>query len=348
MVENFKLLGGFSMHSSVKQISRRDFFKIMALSGYFLAQPQKMLFANEQPFGIMDFKFRTMSVKHLPEIQNKMDQVLNSGKVSQNETFQSYIKDRKFQLPENFQDAKTIIVVAKFTNAATVNFNYNGKKYPTYIPPQYWDDGTTLDALTEEVQKQVIKSKEYKLEIARGFFMKRLATSCGLAKYGRNNIAYVDEYGTFITLFTFLTDWESPEDHYTEVQQLDLCDTCNLCLTQCPTGAIRKEEFIIDVSKCATLYNETDAAFPEDMPKSVHDSLMGCMQCQKKCPYNAKVMEHLTILEDISEEDTEKILTGKWNTEKMKSVAEKLNEYYPATDEEYFPVFTKNLGVLIN
>ena len=329
-------------------ISRRDFFKIMALSGYFLAHPHKILLANEQPFGAMDFKFKTMSVKHLPEIQTKMDAVLNSGKVSTNETFQSYIKDRKFALPEDFQDAKTVIVVAKFTNAATVNFNYKGKKYPAYIPPQYWDDGATLDGLKDEIKKRVIKSEDYKLEVARGFFMKRLASSCGLTKYGRNNIAYADEYGTFITLFAFLTDWKSPEDHYTEVQQLDLCDSCNLCLIQCPTGAIRDEEFIIDVEKCVTLYNEGDAPFPDDMPDSVHDSLMGCMQCQKKCPYNSKVMKNPVKLKDISEKETELILAGKWDADIMKTVDEKLKGYYPSTDEQYLPVFTKNLGALIN
>ena len=313
-----------------------------------MARPHNILFAEDKPFGVLDFKFRTMSVKHLPEIHYEMEKVLNSGKVSSNEIFQNYIKDRKFELPEEFKDAKTVIVVAKFTNAATVNFNYNGKKYPTYIPPQYWDDGSTMDELKSKVKKEVIKSDDYKIEIARGLFMKRLATSCGLTKYGRNNIAYVDEYGTFITLFAFFTDWKSSEDHFTEVQQLELCDSCNLCLKRCPTGAIRKDEFIIDVEKCVTLYNETDAPFPDDMAKSVHNSLMGCMKCQEKCPYNSKVIKNPTILEDINEKETKLILTGKWDEKIMKSVTGKLNNYYPATDEKYFPIFTKNLGVLIN
>ncbi len=330
-------------------LSRRDFFKLLVMSGYLLHNPVRTLFAKDEIKSIpqLKYKYKTMSVKHLSELQKDMDKVLTSGKVSNNELFQSYIKERKFQLREDFPEAKTVIVVAVFTNNAVVNFIHGGKKYETSIPPQYWDNGLTMKHLKSTVQKDIIKKTGYKLESTTGFFMKRLATRTGLGKYGRNNICYVDEFGTFITLFGFFTDWESKEDHWTEVKQLDLCDNCDICLKKCPTNAILENEFVINVDKCVTLYNEGEGKFPDWIQHDAHNALMGCMRCQEDCPYNSKVMKTPVMLPDITETETELILSGKYDEKVMKNVSEKLKNYYPATSDKYLSIFTRNLKVLL-
>ena len=115
--------------------------------------------------------------------------------------------------------------------------------------------------------------------------MKQLAVRSGLAAYGRNNITYIDGFGSFHQLQAFYTD-QPLEVHWGKLQMYRLCKGCRICLDDCPTGAIRSSDFVIDPARCITLFNEYPDPLPAWIPASAHNALVGCLRCQLTCPGN--------------------------------------------------------------
>ena len=150
-----------------------------------------------------DYKFKTVSVKHLPELQDDIDKLRREGKLSDNEIYRSYIDSKKFEVPENLHDAKYMIIIAIFTKLGLVNFNLNGKIHELMIPPNYYDDGLEIEDLENIVLNEIIKEPGYKIKLTRNLHSKLLAVRSGLGKYGRNNIFYVDKIvsGKYSKLF---------------------------------------------------------------------------------------------------------------------------------------------------
>jgi hypothetical protein len=71
------------------------------------------------------------------------------------------------------------------------------------------------------------------------------------------------------------------------------------------------------------------------------------MKCQLHCPANHEVYKLAGRLDDVTEDETRKIIKGEPDDALIKSLTAKLKSYYPATSEKYFPIFTRNLKVLI-
>ncbi len=296
-----------------------------------------------------DYKYRTISVTHLRELKNDFYSVEDKGYISDNETFRSYISGVTYSLPESLPEAKSIIVMAVFTPMALVNFHYNGAFHELVIPPQYYSTELTEEQIVETIQKKIIVEEGYRVVKANpSLLLKRLAVRSGLARYGRTNITYVKEFGSFITLFAFFTDFQFEKDDWTEVKMLEECENCKTCRNRCQTGAIRDNPFVIDVGKCVTLYNEIGGKFPEWIPNSAHNALMGCMACQGHCPANRAVMNRPVRLEDVTQDETMAILQGTMNEEGLKILNSKLSGYSPTASLEYLPIFTRNLEVLLN
>lgn len=331
--------------------TRRDFFKSLGMIGAILqVNPTRILNAGEQNDAQKPnfaFKYRTIPVNHLPQLQEDIDYFKRNKLISEHETYQSYIKNKIFKLPDDFQDAKSVIALAIYTPLMFVNVHHKGKVYDLMMPPQYYDDGITLEQIEQAVQKQIIKKTGYRVERAKQFHLKRLAARSGLGKYGRSNLIFVDGFGNCITLYAYFTDFVFPEDHWQEVKMLENCTTCRICVKQCPTKAITMKNFVIDAGKCIPLYNEVPGEFPLFIKKAKHNALMGCMWCQVHCPANHEVHKKAGRLDDITEEETRKILDGKPDQALFESLQKKLRGFYPSTSEEYFPVFTRNLKVLI-
>lgn len=296
----------------------------------------------------MTYAYRIMSVRHFPMMQNFVNQLMESGILSDNSTYRGYLNELSFTIPDSIPDAKSVIIIAVFTPLGLVNFHYRGEKYEITIPPQYYRLGITRDQLKDIIRDTIIHDDGYNIEFANSYlFLKSLAAFTGLAKYGRNNICYVEEMGSMISLHAFLTNYEFEEDHFSEMRMMEHCESCKICMINCPTNAIKEDNFVVDISKCVTLYNEVDDEFPDWIQPEVHNSLMGCMKCQNKCPANREVILKTIYLEDITEEETEQILKGTSSPELLESLSRKLRGFYPATSEESFQIFTRNLRMLI-
>jgi len=278
-----------------------------------------------------------------------MERLKASGNISDNETFLSYIDGKVNEIPGTFLDAKYLIAMAVFTPIARATFEYNGTNQNLIIPHQYYESGVTRAQLEATIRKRITKDENCRIEMAhRDVFLKQVAVRSGLGKYGRNNLCYVNEMGSLITLHAFWTDFEFDRDDWTEVQMMDECKTCKICLNNCPTKAIRQENFVIDAGRCVSLYNEVAGEFPDWIPKSAHNALMGCMRCQEKCPANRNALLDIIELQTVVQDETLAILKGDFNVGISESLSAKLRGFTPATSDEYFPIFTRNLSVLLN
>ena len=296
-----------------------------------------------------EYKYRVLSVRHLQELRDDFRSIDNEGYISDNETFRSYISGVSYSTPELMPEAKSIIVIAVFTPMALVNFHYNGSVHELVIPPQYYETGLKEVQIIETIQKNIIFESGHRVVKANpSLLLKRLAVRSGLARYGRNNITYVDEFGSFITLYAYFTNFQFERDDWTEVKMLEECSTCRTCRNKCQTGAIRGNPFVIDVGKCVTLYNEISGEFPDWIPKSAHNALMGCMACQMYCPANKSSVSRPIKFEDITQDETTAILEGVLNEDELKSLSSKLRGYSPTDSIESFPIFKRNLKVLLN
>ncbi len=299
----------------------------------------------------IEYKYRTVSVDHLDQMQEDIDKLRRAGKLSDNEVYRSYIDSKKFEVPENFPNAKFIVILAIFSKLGLVNFYLNSKKHEVMIPPAYFDDGTTLEDFQDLILKDIIKEPGYKVEYTNKLHLKLLAVRSGLGKYGRNNICYVDKWGTMINLRAFFTDYQFENDNWGELKMMELCENCSFCINNCLTHAIPEpsdEKFVINATNCIPVYNEIPGVIPDWIPSEAHSALIGCMRCQEKCPGNREVINLTTRLEDITEEETKKILSGSTDEELINELANKLKMFTPEYGERMLPVIKRNLELLFS
>ena len=297
------------------------------------------------------YKYRTISVVHLKKLQEDIDKLRYSGKLSDNKVYRSYIDTKKFEIPENIPNAKFIIVIAVFGKLGLVNFNLDGKKHEVMVPPNYYDDGLEIEDLEKIILKKIINEPGYKIEYTNKLHLKLLAVRSGLGKYGSNNICYVDKMGSMLSLFAFFTDFQFKEDNWSKIRMMNQCENCTICIKTCPTGAIPKpndENFVIKVDNCLPVYNEIRGIIPDWIPSKAHNALIGCMKCQLPCPGNRDALKITRRFEEISERETKMILDGKIDEKLVKFLSMKLKMFSPSDADRMLPVIKRNLQFLLS
>ncbi|UCE11069.1 MAG: epoxyqueuosine reductase [Candidatus Thorarchaeota archaeon] len=304
---------------------------------------------NERVLLDEEFRYATVSIEHLEELQRDFDDLYEEGHLSDNKTFLSYIEGKRYAVPDSFPEAKSVVVLAVRTPLALVNFRADGKQYETIVPPQYYSSGRTVEQIMNTIHQKIIGEPGSRLEYAnQHLLLKRLAVRSGLGRYGRNNICYVDGMGTLLTLHAFFSDHEFSTDNWVEARMMDECHNCTICMDSCPQGCISEDKFVIDVGRCVTLYNEIGGEFPEFIHPDSHNALMGCMKCQAPCPANQDVLKRTIRLEDVISEETQAILEGNHTEELLGTLGRKLRGFGGLPSPEAFAVLRRNLSVLIS
>ncbi len=293
------------------------------------------------------YKYGILSLQHLATLQEDIDKLKRAKKLSENENFQRSMQRRNFEKPSEFQEAKYLIILARSRKLGIINFHYNGKKYEIKVPPDFHDDGVTEEDVEKAIHKHIIKKSGYKIVETEKIHLKLAAVRSGLAKYGRNNICYVDGMGSFLTLSAYFTDYDFQNETISELKMMDRCEKCNICLNKCPTKAISKENFVIDAGKCITQYNEYKGEFPKWIDKKFHNAIEGCLHCQYHCPANKEVIKDIVRLEDITEEETKVLLDDLENPELLNSLIKKIKMFTLEDADEELPIIKRNLEVLI-
>ncbi len=228
--------------------------------------------------------------------------------------FQRYIVSEmnSLDLPETDFEIRSIILVASVSSwMVKVNFHWKGKRITLPIPATY-TDFISAPNKTEQYLREYLNSRDYHLIAAPRLPRKLLAVRSGLGAYGRNNICYVDGFGSFFNISPYFTDIHCKEDSWSEIRQMDMCKGCKACIHNCPTSAILDDRFLIDNERCLTTFNEMDSKddFPQWIDTASHNSIVGCLRCQTICPANKKYMSSKVESCDFSEEETGSLLEG--------------------------------------
>ncbi len=196
---------------------------------------------------------------------------------------------------------------------------------------------------TDQYLQETLSSLGYHLVSAVDLPMKRLAVRSGLAVYGRNNITYSEGMGSFLSLAAYFSDIPCESEDWSEIRLAKACTNCQICTKNCPTGAIRKERFLIHNERCLSYLNESPGEFPAWLPETVHHTLYDCLRCQLKCPMNK---DHVNqVIEGIrfSENETQWLLSGCAYQYFPSALQEKADQL-GLTD--WLPAIPRNLKVL--
>lgn len=162
----------------------------------------------------------------------------------------------------------------------------------------------------EQALEEALAKDGYHIQAAPSLPMKRLAVQSGLARYGRNNITYVDHMGSALSLHAYLTDLPCDEDAWRPMENAPPCEGCGICTAACPTQAIRPDRFLIDNSICLSAINEGGGAFPDWLSPDVHHAPYDCLRCQLPCPMNAAQVRHTGETVTFTEAETALLLGG--------------------------------------
>ena len=286
------------------------------------------------------FAARFVSLERLHELKDAIEKA-HSEHLFDEEFYRSLRPWFDFTIPAELPEVRSIIVVASPQPALKVTFMWKGQPREAIIPPTYvYDtDQQVCDWITG-----VLRVEGFQLVRAK-VPRKLLAVRSGLAKYGKNNITYVEGMGSFHRLTAFYTDALLSGDSWQEPQMLDRCQTCTACVKKCPTDAIPSDRFLLRAEKCLTYHNESEAPFPEWIDPSWHNCLIGCMICQNVCPVNKPFVGWVVHEATFSEEETELILKGAPKDDLPPEMQEKLTRINMLKD---FKLLSRNLNALLN
>jgi len=332
----------------IKTQSRREFLKQTGCMGAMMCLAASRLFSSSQkgpaaqPGTGPAFQFRTVAAGHVPELKAWMDKLDKAGKLTTNKTWRRYINSFQYAPPPALANARSLIVMATPLQIAKIVFNVAGQKHTVRIPSGYVDDGLKLADYQDMLYQNGIVSKGSKLERAR-LPLKQLAVRSGLAEYGRNNITYVDGYGSYQQLLAFYSG-QQLEDHWGRLKMLQLCKGCSICMEKCPTRAIRNSDFVINPERCITLYNELPDPLPDWIPLKAHNALVGCLKCQFTCPGNEDLKNNLWDLGEVNEAETALLLEGRTDAETERSLRAKLQRI---GGSDNLPYIARNLKLFM-
>ena len=289
------------------------------------------------------FKSSIVSLQHLSDLQCDLENLLEKGILRRDfydEIISRYDLHWNFEPPSDLPAAKSIIITAVPQPKVSVKFKLSGKTYCVNIPPIYLHD---TDKEVLNIISLHLANYGYKVfdAVLPG---KLLAVHSGLASYGRNNITYIDGWGSYFRLRAFFSDIPCTTDNWQEVKVMELCNKCVSCLKKCPTSAIRQDRFLISAEQCLTFFNEGSADFPEWVNPAWHNCFIGCMICQDVCPVNKDYTNWIVPGGEFSEEETMMILKGVSKDKLPLETIEKLKKIYML---DSYNLLQRNLGVLI-
>ncbi len=297
----------------------------------FLSRPKER--AARTRAGDYDVRYRTISVAHLRQLKEWFSRLDDEGKLSRHPAFRSAVEAFSFEAPQAMPRARSIIIMATPQRIASVAFALDGRRHLLLIPPSYVDDGLSLRDIQYRISDEVVGFPGTRI-VPANLPLKSLAVWSGLAVYGRNNLVFIEEWGSLFRLRAFYID-RVLEDDWDRLRLMRLCKECSTCIRDCPTGALRNDPFVLEVEKCLTLYNERPDPLPDWLAPGIHHALVGCLKCQWGCPANEKAVRRVTHLADLSEEETRMLISGKKDQRLHESVIGKLKLFPAAGDFDW-------------
>lgn len=340
-----------SMNDKLLGHSRRDFLRVFGwVGGVFLCRPRELLANSSESVpstASVDFQFRTVDIRHLTEAKSVLDKLNREQRVSRQKIIQGYLRDLEYQAPKEMPNARSLIIVSTPAHLRSVGFRWQGKTHTLLVPGGYfyYDNESFRGQLRRQVALRVTGNAEAKLVFSNPP-LKTMAVRSGLAEYGKNNITYVDGYGSFHILWAFFSEAELPDQWTRPYRTMRICEGCSLCTRNCPTQAIRGSDFVLDAGRCITAYNELKEPLPDWIDAKAHNSLIGCLRCQYNCPANSVARQNCETIAELNEAETGMLLTGHQDAKLEAGISEKLKglgDWY-AKDMKYL---SRNIGLAL-
>jgi epoxyqueuosine reductase len=284
-------------------------------------------------------RVKVIAIEHLMEMKQIIDEFKNQEELND---FQKWIINDlyQFEIPElDFKIQSILLVAVHHPFYAKVTFEQAGKRntFLSLTRPDFKG--------TESYLREIVEKHGYSMVQTGELPFKRLGAHSGLAAYGRNNITYNEEFGSNFSYAAYFTDIPCTNDTWGEIKNVPFCDKCNLCMENCPTGAIRNDRFLLNNQRCLSCINEGPGEFPDWLPASVHHTLYDCLICQRVCPLNHKELDYVLDNIDFTEEETAILLEGK----PMDALPKKLKEKVFSLGLDWcYDAVPRNLKALFN
>ncbi|MDQ2087997.1 4Fe-4S double cluster binding domain-containing protein [Herbivorax sp. ANBcel31] len=280
-----------------------------------------------------------VSSHRLNDLKNEIDLFAKSEKLN---NFQKWIVNEmyNYDIPNSNLLINSIILIAiSHPFYADVIFIKEGKEYfgKCFVALNFDETDKYLRMFLEEHGFQAIRANNLPL--------KRLGVQSGISEYGRNNITYIDGMGSNFSLVAYFSDMPCENDIWRSSVTAKRCNNCNICLDNCPTGAIRNDSFLIDNQKCLSAMNEVPGDFPDWLPTSVHHTCYDCLRCQEKCPMNIGHTDKIAECIIFSEQETEMLLKGRPIEELSEDMKQKI--LFLGLDQ-WYDAIPRNIKVLMN
>lgn len=287
-----------------------------------------------------------LPIDRLNDLKNEFNKLRTEETLS---SFQDFILDGifSFEVPQvDFQVHSIILIATPMPAMTRVFFNRAGKRAPFILPATYARPNASLGKVKQYLEDLAQKEK-YHLSPAEKIPFKRLAVCSGLARYGRNNITYVDGFGSFFMYTAFFSDIPAENKTWHDPFILERCTLCQECRNICPTHAISEDRFLIFPDRCLTHLNETaeTGPFPAWVPPSRHNAIVGCGCCQWICPVDRPFMGRFGVGVEFNEEETALLVEGASPDKFSSEMKRKLSEIELDT---YLSVLPRNLKVLFD
>jgi epoxyqueuosine reductase len=223
----------------------------------------------------------------LDEVSRRVDEVLASGELP-GATVDDLGDQTSWSWPIGVPEPRSVVVAATPRPLTRATFTVGGRPHEVIVPPEYAEQDAVAESLADALRTALSPAGH-----SAALFeppLKTLATCAGLARYGRNNIAFVPGLGSYLMLAACASDAPPPDDSaWGAPQQLERCERCSACLRACPTGAIHADRFLLQTDRCLPTINEAEEEFPAWVDPEWHHVAVGCLRCQQSCPENAGV-----------------------------------------------------------
>jgi epoxyqueuosine reductase len=223
----------------------------------------------------------------LPEDSSRLISWLNNG-------YQADMKymERNFEKRTNPQQlvegAKSVVVLLQNYNPSKTELqsDYKIAKY-AYGEDYHIVLKEKLFALFQYIDKEIAPVKGRCFTDSAPVLERSLAVRAGLGWIGKNGNLLTRDLGSFVFIAELIIDLDL---EYDTPNLRNYCGLCNICVEQCPTGAI-VEPKVIDARKCISyLTIENRNEIPETYKGKTQNWIFGCDICQDVCPWNRKAV----------------------------------------------------------
>lgn len=249
-------------------------------------------------------RVQVVAAARLLDVKEELQNWLSSSGLSQTQQEQIF-ELYDFNLPSlPFSINSIVLVACPFPAYAEVEFLWQGKQYNL-------QSIVTADlAGSDKYLKAFAQEHKFNLKTAANLPVKRLAVGSGLAEYGKNNITYIEGMGSFFYYLIYFSDLVPDDDFWRPVTHAKRCSHCLICFKKCVTGAIKKDEFLLDTGRCLCTLNESPEEFPSWLSPAVHHLIYDCLKCQLPCPMNRDFIHNVAGPIKFTESETAQILNA--------------------------------------